>query len=185
MNQPRKIERQSSPLADPASAVAAVTPRRPGRPPGRRPALAAIAEAPPDVSAEASPVAPPRRPERRRWGDRRFNLPKHNRPGFVAHIFNDVPGNIERAKERGYTHVMKDGSPVQLVVDRTSGTIGFLMEIPKEFYDEDFADKQAVNDATDMAIASKAMSDGGYRPMVPGTNQPVTKTSVIRGREPA
>src|SRR3990167_163679 len=185
MNQPRKIERLPSPLAGPAPVVAAVTPRRPGPPPGGPPAPAAKAEAPVEVLAETSPVAPPPRPERRRWGDRRFNLPKHNRPGFVGHIFNDVPGNIESAKERGYTYVMKDGSPVQSVVDRTSGTIGFLMEIPKEFYDEDFADKQAVNDATDMAIASKAMSDGGYRPMVPGTNQPVTKTSVIRGREPA
>ena len=77
-----------------------------------------------------------------------------------------------------------DGKPVKIVVDRGTGTIGFLMEIPKEFYDEDFADKQAVNDATDMAILNKPMPDGGYRPMVPGTNRPVTQANVTRGREP-
>lgn len=166
-------------------------PKRPRDAKGRLlPAADPGAPAQPGSTVAALPPGlPPERPivgERRQWGERRFNLPKYSRPGFIGRVFNDIPGRLEEAIDRGYTYVRdRDGKPVNLVVDRGAGTRGYLMEIPQAFYDEDFAAKRAINDEIDQAMMRKALSDGGYRPVVHGTNQPVTQASVIRGREPA
>lgn len=141
----------------------------------------------PEISAldDLDDPIEPRRRQRQRWGERQFKLPRHVRPGFVPRVFNDVPGRVDLAKRRGYRHVLDDkGLPINLVVDETSGLKAYLMEIPQEFYDEDFADKQAHADMTDMAILNKALEDGGYRPTVPNTTEPMTKMQVVRGKEP-
>lgn len=119
---------------------------------------------------------PVERGERDRWGGRRYRLPQLDpRPGFKQHVFNDVPGRIEGAKKRGYRHrVDREGMPIKVVVDRNTGAEGYLMEIPIEFWFEDFADKQQIADKVDATMLRKD----------PYTGQPLTRMHVTKGREP-
>ena len=103
------------------------------------------------------------------------------RPGYRRRIFNDSPGRIARAIEAGYEHVMDAmGRPVSRIVDKGGdgkGMSGFLMEIPMEYYNEDFARKHASLDEVDKAIYrgkfkdEETNADGRY---VPSTGIKVT-----------
>lgn len=208
MNQPapapKKIERPAGPLADPPAAtqpsletLAIVpSPEESARAPRRRdPETGRLlptqqGDADPEQAGGTAAALPQRddgsempRRQRRRWGERRYTLPRHNRPGFKPHVFNDTPGRIEEARERGYSHVLdRDGKPISVVVDREFGVKGFLMEIPEEFYNQDFADKQAKADEIDDAMLRKVDSDGGYRPVDQATGRPLTSVHVTQGR---
>lgn len=105
-------------------------------------------------------------------------------PGFELRWFNDSPGRIERAKEAGYEHVLNDkGQPVTQTVgvaERGGGLSGFLMKIPKEFYDADFATKQGAVDQIDEAIyRGNYKQEAGDRRYVPKDG---IKIGVKRGR---
>lgn len=84
------------------------------------------------------------RSTRKPFGSQTQKLAFPQREGFHRHWFNDTPGRIDSAKEAGYVHV-KDpvtGQNVQRVVGTTAqGTalMAFIMEIPKEWWDEDMA----------------------------------------------
>lgn len=106
---------------------------------------------------------------------------KHKNPNFVDRWFNDDHGRLQAAQQAGYEFVededvkaeragtnaesdarvsihagtRRDGSPMN----------AYLMRIPKEYYDEDQAAKQAVVDETDKAIrgGSIAADDPEHR----------------------
>jgi len=92
---------------------------------------------------------------------------------MVTRWFNDDPGRIERAQGGGYKFVKpehatslgqgalhSDGNDpesnarVSIVVNRDPPIRAYLMEIPKKFWDEDQAAKQADVDRVDEALAS-------------------------------
>ena len=83
----------------------------------------------------------PKRPARKPFGSAALKLDYPVRAGFHRHIFNDIPGRIQRALEAGYEHVKdNEGKPVVRVVGTAEGggpLHGFLMEIPEEWYLED------------------------------------------------
>jgi hypothetical protein len=87
--------------------------------------------------------------------ERRLNYDQ--RPGFVRRWFNDVTNRIERAQAAGYEHVKDNhtGTPMKATtgVHPHGGPLtSYLMEIPEEFYDADFAAKQESLNELDRAI---------------------------------
>lgn len=93
-------------------------------------------------------------------------------PNFVYRFVNDTPGRVQEFLEMGYEHVdhgkvgesrvdkrSADGSRTQVHVGK--GEQGFLMRIPKEFYDEDQKVKQEYVDATETSTKREAL-DGTY-----------------------
>lgn len=97
-------------------------------------------------------------PERKPFGAQEYKLSGYpTDPNCVPRWFNDTPGRILRALRAGYRHVKdpESGKNVDLTVgtaERGGGQVAFLMEIPKQYYREDFAAKQANLDLTDAAI---------------------------------
>ena len=85
------------------------------------------------------------------------------RPGFVRRLVNEEPGRIQAFLDAGWTFCDKDqntsdkrvqdGSSLdsadRRVVNRgrdARANTAVLMEVPEEFYKEDFAEKQKEND---------------------------------------
>lgn len=113
------------------------------------------------------------RDRRKPFGSQVQKLAYEARVGYHRHWFNDSPGRIETALEAGYTHVEdKDGKKVSRVVGISPGggpQMGFLMEVPQEWYDEDMARQAAVNAEREAAIRSGSVNgqpgkDGVYVP---------------------
>ena len=104
------------------------------------------------------------RPKRTPLGTRNV-LTAEPREGFVRRWINDVDDRIERAKAAGYSPVQtptevgdpKAGADSQMgsVVAKSvgGGTRAILMEIPKDYYDEDQAAKQANVDRTEEGLS--------------------------------
>lgn len=159
---PKPVRRSSSPMAGPQPAFEGP------EPPAQGPRETFVRYEPPEVVE--SVAAPQPEPEsapvpkiaRRPFGRAELKMARPKRPGFVRRWFNDSPGRIARAQEAGYVHVLENGSPVSMIVgkhvERGGGMQGFLMEIPQEFYDEDFARKQEALDELD-----KTIYEGGYK----------------------
>jgi hypothetical protein len=93
-------------------------------------------------------------------------------PNYVYRIVNDVGGRIDMFKEAGYEMVLDkdvkvgdrrlnnssaEGSNAQVVVDK-QGTKAFVMRIPKEWYDEDQAAKQAQVLELEQTMKKEALS---------------------------
>lgn len=123
--------------------------------------------------ATAPVVRRPTKDTRRPFGSQTQKLAYESRAGFHRHWFNNSPGRIDAALAAGYTHVEdKDGRKVQRVVgvsEGGDGLLGFLMEIPLDWYQEDMARQQTELDKTDSAIKSGAVAgtpgvDGRYIP---------------------
>lgn len=107
------------------------------------------------------------RPKRTPLGMRNV-LAADQRDGFVRRWVNDVDGRIERAKEAGYAPVLKPAdaadpragasSQVGSAVDKNvgGGVRAVLMEIPREFYEEDKAAKQAIVDRSEAGLARQS-----------------------------
>lgn len=113
-----------------------------------------LANAPAEAPAEHATA--PRR-TRKPFGHIEQKLSYPKREGFVRRWFNDSPGRIIRALEAGYSHVVDErtGKNAELLGgkdERGHPVMMFLMEIPKEFYDEDFAAKQESLNEQDKAI---------------------------------
>lgn len=123
-----------------------------------------------------APTAAPRRTgkeNRRPFGSQVQKLAYEARAGFHRHWFNNSPGRIDAALAAGYTAVEdKDGRKVQRIVgvnEAGDALLGFLMEIPEDWYQEDMARQQTEIDKTDSAIRQGAISgtpgvDGRYVP---------------------
>jgi len=97
------------------------------------------------------------RRERIPFGTARAKLPRGEDPKkFHYRVFNDEwrkePGRVLRAKNAGY-EVVPDQEGLTVGVNGDGTAIkGVLMRIPKEWYEEDQAKKQEVNDAVDKEI---------------------------------
>ena len=96
--------------------------------------------------------------------------------GMVTHWFNDQDGRIPRAKAAGYSFVdpkyatslgqsaihqgnTSEGSQVSMIAGRGDSQLRmFLMEIPKKFWDEDQAAKEAHR--VDLEKADPLEADG-------------------------
>jgi hypothetical protein len=94
--------------------------------------------------------------------------------GMVPRWFNDEGGRIERALGAGYTFVKpvhvgslgqgalhedgkdpESGVRVSLIVNRADPIVrAYLMEIQKEYYEQDQKAKQDINDQVDEALAA-------------------------------
>ena len=145
-----------------------------------------------DRQPEAAPQEAPRGPGRARkpFGTVEAKLAWPPIPGYHLRWFNDTTGRIERAKEAGYEHVLgKDGKPVTLTVgvaERGGAQGGFLMKIPDQFYDEDFARKQEAVDMIDLTIWRGRIKDekSDDRLYVPrdSRGESVIKLTATRGR---
>ncbi len=93
------------------------------------------------------------------------------RPGYVRRIVNDVDDRIQRFNDAGYEIVhgeetggdplagaaSKIGSAVSKPVG--GGTMGVLMEIPEEYYNEDQAAKHAEIDKVEASMKRKSRPD--------------------------
>jgi len=109
-------------------------------------------------------------------------LAVQERDGYVRRWINDDGGRIQQAEEAGYEFVTKavvsseaqkgQGTKIsQIVGTQENGQplYAFLMEIKKEWYDEDQRAKQAEVDKVDMAIKTGNVNgtvgeDGRYVP---------------------
>jgi hypothetical protein len=134
------------------------------------------------VGAEAMPpqqtggvtedAQPPAQRTRIPLGTHTQKLELPRREGFHRHWFNDRPGRIQQAQAAGYTFVKDDeGKPISRTVgvrDGGGGLLAYAMEIPKPFYDEDFAAGQERVDKIDAEIRGGKVEskpgDGRYVP---------------------
>lgn len=157
-----------SPRADQAAAPQAA--KLPGVEPDRVPKD--------DLTSDAQfdPMKPARRvtrETRKPFGTLDQKLAYPSRPGYHRHWFTDKPGRITQAREAGYEHVTDPhtGKMVSRVVGKDKkgdAEIGYLMEIPQEWYEEDVAQTQKRVDQSDSAIrrgeANRGEDDGRYIP---------------------
>ncbi len=85
------------------------------------------------------------RAQRKPFGAFTQKLAYPARPGYHRHWFSDEPGRVDEAVSNGWAHVNdKDSKPVKRVVGRGrdgGAMFGFLMELPKVFWDEDMQSK--------------------------------------------
>lgn len=108
------------------------------------------------------------RPKRTPLGLRNV-LTAETRDGYVRRWFNDTDDRIERAKEAGYTEVIKSSAKVgdemagadsqmgSLVSKSVGGGMrAVLMEIPEEFYREDQEAKQERVDAREAGLRPRS-----------------------------
>ena len=127
----------------------------------------------PKKYTEVAPIeSEQRRPNRKPFGSMEQKLAYPERENFHRHWFNDVPGRVERALQAGYEHVKdKEGKNVSRVVGVAEGggpLIGFLMEIPEDWYKQDMAAQQEEISKREQAIVDgkfeSQQGDGRYVP---------------------
>ena len=106
-------------------------------------------------------------------GGRDILAVKDQDPNYVYRWVNDISGRLERFKAAGYEPVTATPEVGDKVVDRNSklgsvitrsvgGTItAVLMRIPREWYDEDQAAKQAQIDESDKMLRAEQDVDYG------------------------
>lgn len=135
--------------------------------------IAGVQAAPESTSApyqETADVAPR---VRKPFGSLGQKLAYAARPGYHRHWFNDTRIRLTEALEAGYTYVVDDnGRNVQRVVGVNEGgtpLMGFLMETPQEWYNEDMIVQQREVDKVDEAIHRGSVEgqvgqDGRYIP---------------------
>jgi hypothetical protein len=100
----------------------------------------------------------------------RARLAVNEREGYVRRWINDRDGRILRAQNAGYNFVKREDvefidsdvcntDSISKVVN-SDGTKAFLMEISKEFYDEDQKEKNKIDDRTEEALRHGIDSHG-------------------------
>jgi hypothetical protein len=175
--------RQPSPFSDQGEAAVGPAPKpvpvipRDAR--GRRiaaeaaPAAPAAQAAPPPPGDADDPYAEIRR-TRIPVSSAHTKLNAPERPGFHRRFVNDLPGRIEKFQQAGWVIVLKGGQPWSESVSQTEKLRGFLMEIPDEFYNDDFLRKQEALDETDFAIYRGRLNEE------PGDNRYVPRSTPIK-----
>ena len=120
--------------------------------------------------------------ERQPFGAMVQKLAYPARPGMHNHWFNDEPGRLDDAKRAGYKKVIgTDGQPVRRVVDKTTGQLGYLHEIPDSWYKADLEAGQKLADEKDSAIQSgNAPGEEGEEPGISGKKNYYGKITLAR-----
>ena len=108
------------------------------------------------------------RPKRTPLGARnRLTFDKQD-PNFVYRVINDQDDRLQKAQEAGYEFVVSDeqlgdkrvaeGGSVDSRVSKPvgNGVRGFLMRIPREYYEEDQSAKAERIDATEASMKPNA-----------------------------
>lgn len=112
-------------------------------------------------------------------GVSRPKLAVPQREGYVRRWVNDVEGRLQGAEQGGYQFVenqsMQIGAPdvdnvnrdlgarMSRVVDKTTGMKAYLMEIKKEFHEEDQMIKMKEIDEVDAAIKNGSLNNDDSR----------------------
>ena len=130
-----------------------------------------------DESLES--VRPDRsKPKRVSLADQRNVLthPEANDPGYMYRVVVDYkskPGRVTKFKNAGYVHVLSGenmgedaaGKPTKIgakvMVPTGNGETGYLMKIPKEYYDEDQAVKEKNLKETEASMNRKKKGEYG------------------------
>lgn len=116
------------------------------------------------------------RPKRTPLGARNRLSFGNQDPNYTYRVINDVDDRLKLAQEAGYEFVhgsdklgderAAEGGAIDTRVSKPvgNGVRGFLMRIPKEFYNEDQATKMKAVEETEkaMAPAKKRDIDGAY-----------------------
>lgn len=77
---------------------------------------------------------------RKPFGSTTQKLALAQRSGYKRHWFSDEPGRVVEAEANGWTHILDKGKPINRVVGRSregGPLLGYAMEIPRIFWDED------------------------------------------------
>lgn len=87
-----------------------------------------------------------------------------DRKRYVPRWINDIPGRINQARDGGYTNVEdpNTGEDITAIVGRDESgqpITAYLMQIDKDFYEEDFQEKQKEVDKIDEAIYKGRVSE--------------------------
>jgi len=87
-----------------------------------------------------------------------------DRTRYVPRWINDIPGRINQARDGAYTHVEdpETGEQIKAIVGRDESgqpITAYLMQIDKDFYEEDFQEKQKEVDKIDEAIYKGRVSE--------------------------
>lgn len=105
---------------------------------------------------QSAPLPRVTRATRKPFGSTDQKLAYPQREGYHRHWFNDEPGRIFNAEQAGYVHVHgHDGKPVTRVVGTKQGggpLMGFLMEIPQDWWEEDMGRLQSIVDEKEKGI---------------------------------
>jgi hypothetical protein len=183
----------SNAMTDTGDAAVSVAPQ-PVRKPLTEAAQAALAA---DLNGQApSPEAPPapkahvqrNRKARTPFGMYRTKLNAEQRPGFKRRWFNDDQGRIQRAEEAGYVVVMDDVTKkprTQVAGNHKNGEVMFavLMEIPEEFWNEDFEAKQeSLNEVDRSIMMGRNDEEKGANMYVPRSTPMNVRVEVGQGR---
>lgn len=95
------------------------------------------ADAPNTLAADIARIRAQRKP----FGAFTQKLAYPAKSGYHRHWFSDEPGRVDEAKSSGWAHVKDEkDQPVKRVVGRARDggpLMGYLMEIPKVFWEED------------------------------------------------
>lgn len=174
---PERIKPSTSPLADNAAPLQQKPARVGGKFVKRVPltpvAQAAQQRAEEEQSLEVMAIEPKGKAKkvRKPFGRQEAKLAYPARPGFSRRWFNDDPGRVQRAMDAGYILVTENNKPVTFpsgVNKQGLPRVLHLMEIPQEFFDEDFAAKQEALDEVDRTIYTghhnEEPGDGRYVP---------------------
>lgn len=119
-------------------------------------------------------IEPKNRPKRTPLGARnRLTFDKQD-PNFVYRVINDQDDRLKQAQEAGYEFVVSDqqlgdkrvaeGGKVDSRVSKPvgNGVRGYLMRIPREFYEEDQQAKaERINDSEKAMKPNKAKHEYG------------------------
>ena len=120
------------------------------------------AQKPARVTARNKPGRKPKDEKRVPLGKRQGQLGYATREGYVRRWVTDKGSRIQAAIGGGYDFVTEnDGTRVARPVGSQEGGRGltaYLMEIPDEFYSDDFWEKQAKIDETDEQIMNGTLN---------------------------
>lgn len=129
------------------------------------------------MAKEIVQAAKPARPKRTPINGRNILSVSNKEDGYEYRFINDVGDRVEIFKERGWELVdAKDvrigdrrvegggalGSKAQASVDK-QGTKAFLMRIPKDWYEEDQADKARAIAEQEKSMKQSALSNNELR----------------------
>lgn len=118
-------------------------------------------------------------------------------PNFVYRWVNNNPGRVKQLTEMDDYEVVSasdgkidagtsEGTVVKRTVNRTEGDEAILLRKPREYYEADKADEQAMIDQRDEALraGSEATSEGlsGSEAYVPGGRRGASGRNIVAGK---